>query len=79
MNQTVAAAQRQIADIEGRVVRQSALVERLTRAGKDTAQAVRTLSVLEQALALTREHVRILLPADMRERLPKEATAEQTG
>lgn len=63
MNQTVAAAQRHVADIENRVVRQSALVKRMASVGLDTAQAERTLRTLEQTLALTREHIRILLPA----------------
>jgi hypothetical protein len=76
MNQTVTAARRHIADIESRITRQSALVERVTRAGKDTAQALRTLYVLQQALALTQEHVRILSPESMRERLPTQASAD---
>ena len=62
MNQTVAAAQRHIADIEARVIRQSAMVERLSKAGLDSTKAEHTLRVLEQALALTHEHIRILLP-----------------
>jgi len=62
MNQTVAAAQRHIADIEARVIRQSAMVERLSKAGLDSTKAERTLSILQETLALTREHVRILLP-----------------
>jgi hypothetical protein len=64
MNHTVAAAQRQIVDIENRVARQSALIEQLSSAGLETGQAERTLRVLEQALALTREHIRLLLPAE---------------
>ena len=67
MNHTVAAAQRQIADIENRVARQSALIEQLSSAGLETGQAERTLRVLEQALALTREHIRLLLPAEARQ------------
>lgn len=65
MNQTVAAAQRHIADIEARVTRQSAMVKRLSKAGLDSTQAERTLRVLQQALALTQEHVRILLPGGL--------------
>jgi hypothetical protein len=65
MNQTVAAAQRHIADIEARVIRQSAMVERLSKAGLDATQAKRTLSVLQETLALTQEHVRILLPGGL--------------
>ena len=65
MNQTVAAAQRHIADIEARVIRQSAMVERLSKAGLDSTKAERTLRVLEEALALTHEHIRILLPGGL--------------
>ena len=65
MNQTVAAAQRHIADIEARVIRQSAMVERLSKAGLDSTKAERTLCVLEQALALTREHIRIMVPGGL--------------
>ena len=67
MNHTVAAAQRQIADIENRVARQSALIDQLSSAGLETGQAERTLKVLEQALALTRVHIRLLLPAEARQ------------
>lgn len=79
MNQTLAAAQRHIVDIETRVIRQSALLERLERAGKDTRQAERTLNVLKQALALTQEHVRILLPAAARTRFADATTAEHAN
>lgn len=73
------AAQRHIADIEKRVARQSALVQQLATSGQDTAQAARTLHVLEQALGLTREHLRILLPAEMREISSGGLPAERTG
>ena len=65
MNQTAAATQRHIADLEARVTRQSAMVERLSKAGLDSTKAERTLRVLEEALALTHEHIRILLPGGL--------------
>jgi hypothetical protein len=67
MNPAVLAAQRHIADIEARIIRQARVVEMRTKAGLDSRQAERTLRILEQALGLTREHVRILLPAAARE------------
>lgn len=78
MNQTLAAVQRHMADTEKRIARQSALVERLAGAGRDTAQAARTLHVLEQTLGLTREHIRILLRVDVRDRTTDGRSAEWT-
>ena len=41
------------------------MVERLSKAGLDSTKAERTLRVLEEALALTHEHIRILLPGGL--------------
>lgn len=62
MNQSIAsAAQRHIAELETRVAQQGALVEALLAAERDAGTAKRTLRVLEDALALTREHLRFVL------------------
>lgn len=79
MNQTVAAAERHIADIEARVARQLRIVEMLAKSGLDSTQAKRTLHILEQTLALTREHVRILLPSWARERTLDGLTPEHAN
>lgn len=62
MNHTLVAAERHIADIEGRIARQSALIEERARSGLDTQHAARALRTLEQALDRTRVQNRILLP-----------------
>ena len=62
MNQSVvAAARRQIVELEKRVAGQSAVVEQLVAAQRDASHATRTLRVLEQALSLTKEHVRFMM------------------
>ena len=62
MNQVVvAAAQRQMSEIEKLIAQQSALLERLVAAGRDASQASRTIQSLQQTLSLTKEHVRFLL------------------
>jgi hypothetical protein len=62
MNQmVVAAAQRQMSEIERLITQQSAQVERLVAANRDASQATRTIRSLEQTLRLTKEHVRFLL------------------
>jgi hypothetical protein len=61
MNQVVvAAAQRQMGEIEKLIAQQSALLERLVAAGRDASQASRTIQSLQQTLSLTK-HVRFLL------------------
>jgi len=79
MNQTAAAAQRHIEDLEGRVARQQAVVEALASAGLDSGQAERTLHLLQRALDLTREHIRILLPGGTRRSWPAQPSVERAG
>jgi len=55
------AAQRQIAELEARVTRQGALVDGLVASNRDASAATRTLRVLENALALTKQHLRFVL------------------
>jgi hypothetical protein len=55
------AARRQIAELEARVTRQGALVDGLVASNRDANAATRTLRMLENALALTREQLRFVL------------------
>ena len=50
------AARRHLAELEARVTQQGALVDGLVASNRDTNAATRTLRVLENALALTRDH-----------------------
>ncbi|WP_119304365.1 hypothetical protein [Dongia deserti] len=62
MNQmVVAAAQRQMSELERLIAQHWAQVERLVAANRDATQATRTVRSLEQTLLLTKEHVRFLL------------------
>jgi len=61
VNHTLVAAERHIADLESRVERQAALIEKHARSGRDTRHAERALRTLEQARDLTRERSRALL------------------
>jgi hypothetical protein len=60
----VAAAQRQMGEIEKLIAQQSAVLERLVAAGRDASQASRTIQSLQKTLLLTKEHVRFLLRED---------------
>jgi hypothetical protein len=64
MNQVVAAAQRQMGELEKLIAQQSELLERLIAAGRDAGQASRTIQSLQKTLLLTKEHVRFLLRED---------------
>jgi hypothetical protein len=55
------AARRQIAELEARVTRQGAVVDGLVASNRDAHAATRTLRVLENALALTRQHLQFAL------------------
>jgi hypothetical protein len=57
----VAAAQRQMIEIEKLIAQQWAQLERLVAADRDASQITRTIRSLEQTLLLTKEHVRFLL------------------
>lgn len=62
MNQSAAAAaRRHIVELEKRVAAQCALIEQLVAANRDASQATRTFRVLEDALSLTKEHLRFLV------------------
>lgn len=58
------AARRHLAELEARVTQQGALVEGLVANNRDANAATRTLRVLENALALTRESLRFVLRDD---------------
>jgi|GEM_PF-6276589 len=58
------AALRHIAELEARVTQQGALVEGLVASNRDASAATRTLRVLENALSLTKEHLRFALRND---------------
>ena len=79
MNHTLSAAERHISDIENRIAQQSALVDELARAGRNTAQAERALRRLQQALELTRKHTQILLAPAMGRARSATLPAEPTG
>jgi hypothetical protein len=77
MNRSVeAAARRHIVEIETRVAQQGALVEQLLAANRDASTAIRTLRVLQDALSLTKEHLRFMLRDETAIR-PVGSTAEQ--
>jgi hypothetical protein len=59
-----AAARRHIAELEARVTQQGALVDGLVASNRDASAATRTLRVLENALSLTKEHLRFVLRND---------------
>lgn len=62
MNRSVeTAARRHIIELEMRVAQQEALVEGLVASNRDASAATRTLRVLENALALTREYLAFML------------------
>ena len=62
MNRSMmAAAQRHIAELEARVTQQGALVDGLVANNRDANAATRTLRVLEQALALTKQQLQFVL------------------
>jgi hypothetical protein len=62
MNQSMAiAARRHLAELEARVTQQGALVDGLVANNRDANAATRTLRVLENALALTKESLRFVL------------------
>ena len=55
------AARRHLAELEARVTQQGALVDGLVANNRDSNMAVRTLRILENALALTRQSLRFVL------------------
>jgi hypothetical protein len=62
MNRSMmAAAQRQIAELEARITRQGVLVDGLVASNRDANAATRTLRMLEQALALTKQQLQFVL------------------
>jgi hypothetical protein len=58
------AARRHLAELEARVTQQGALVDGLVANNRDANAAARTLRVLENALALTKESLRFVLRDD---------------
>jgi len=58
------AARRHIAELEARVTQQGALVDGLVANNRDANAAARTLRVLENALALTKQSLRFVLRDD---------------
>ena len=60
----VAAARRQIAELEARVTRQGAVVDGLVSSNRDANAATRMLRALESALALTKQHLQSVLPRE---------------
>ena len=60
----VAAARRQIAELEARVTQQGAVVEGLVSSNRDANAATRMLRALESALALTKQHLQSVLPRE---------------
>jgi len=55
------AARRHLAELEARVTQQGALVDGLVANNRDANAATRTLRVLQNALALTKESLRFVL------------------
>ena len=60
----VAAARRQIAELEARVTQQGAVVDGLVSSNRDANAATRMLRALESALALTKQHLQSVLPRE---------------
>ena len=65
-DETLARLRRSISDMEGRVERQTALIEKLAGFGQDTTQAKRTLLALSTTLKLMREHQELLSSVETR-------------
>jgi hypothetical protein len=62
MNWSVAtAAQRHIVELESRIAQQRDVVHKLLATDRDAVVATRTLQVLQDALALTKEHLHLEL------------------
>jgi len=61
------AARRHIAELEARVTQQGAVVDGLVANNRDANAATRTLRVLQNALALTKESLRFVLRDDTAE------------
>jgi len=55
-----------IVELEGRIAKQRALLDRLVASGRDINPAICTLRVLSTTLALTREHLDILKSVESR-------------
>ena len=55
------AARRHLAELEARVTQQGAVVDGLVAGNRDANAAMRTLRVLENALALTKQSLRFVL------------------
>jgi hypothetical protein len=64
------AARRHIAELEARVTQQGAVVDGLVASNRDASAATRTLRVLENALSLTKEHLRFALRNEATEPQP---------
>ncbi|WP_119299481.1 hypothetical protein [Dongia deserti] len=77
-NQILATVRRYILDLEERVEKQKALIERLAASGRDSTQAKQTLRALATTLALTREHLELQTIIETR-RNSLAPAADQTG
>ena len=78
MNQSTAvAARRHIVELEKRVAAQCTLIEQLAATNRDASQATRTLRVLQDALSLTKEHIRFLVRDETEAPPSLDPTAEQ--
>ena len=65
MNRSIATgARRHLFELESRVVQQQALVGQLELGNRSTADTSRTLRILQDALALTKEQLRFVLKED---------------
>ena len=71
MDPIATAALAHIHKIEERTRQQTALIQRLKSAGKDTSEAEATLEVLNKALQEMRAQIRPLLPTAMDEKRSK--------
>lgn len=78
-DQILNTVRRYIGDLEQRVERQKALIERLAGSGQDTAAATHTLRALSTTLALTREHLEFQVQALARKRSAAALAANPAG
>jgi len=66
MKQSVAtAARRHLIELENRVAQQQALVGQLELGNRSAIDATHTLRILQDALALTKEHLRFVLKEEL--------------
>jgi ABC-type transporter Mla subunit MlaD len=79
LDQVLTPVRRHISELEERIARQTAVIDQLVASGQDINQAMRTLRTLSTTLALTREHLAIMMSVQTRRQPPVVLATESTG